>query len=701
MSQLISIVGTSGKIVSYPDEQIGYMASEQYQSRNTTPAQTPGLYKSASISEPVAQSPLRKASVPSQDEPSEQNLDPVHVDAPARRYNKVTGGQGTLTDKEEVKPYITHPTEKNGLTNEHGYSVPILADDEVAKVVGFENLQPAVSPVQQRRGSSNYDEYGNELPPRPSSRPGSIYNLHSASNSLSRFHSHHEDREHLHTPLEDVDEYEPLFPEDDKKKAVSAAERFKRRPDSLRHKFPSQDIWEDTPSSAMYEATVSTPDLPEQTHETDRVDDQAITTSTFETPAAEAARKGEASEQEKKKLIPAEERLLKSKFAPHLRDDMPTRPGMQPRFPSQDVWEDSPDSQALYTTVNEPEPESEAQRSPVETKPTIPTRPTKSRLGEGASPSQIAPSVEPSAAGQEEKIVHAVPPIDAKLTDPVPLSREMSPTELRKVPSIPDRPKPQIPARPKKADADTLSKVTSASSQDSTETERGAGAQSAAKAKPQVPARPQGSKIANLRSTFMSDLNAKLGMGPPKEKEPEPEAEAEPEEAKPLEDARKGRARGPQRRAPAKSPSAPTQKATFAMSKPQSLWHIDEQNSLNVSVAKTQSQLSSDKLEQIEHSTPADAPLPPMVDTSAKINTEAEKRPEDAPKALAPSLASNMAGEYVDPVPVSTESHHASESAHAVSQSTLPEKDLSTGVLERTAAVDEERIHATERDPAI
>ena len=137
------------------------------------------------------------------------------------------------------------------------------------------------------------------------------------------------------------------------------------------------------------------------------------------------------------------------------------------------------------------------------------------------------------------------------------------------------------------------------------------------------------------------------------------------------------------------------------MSKPQSLWHIDEQNSLNVSVAKAQSQLSSHKLEQIEHSTPADAPLPPMVDTSAKVNTEAEKRPDDAPKALAPSLASNMAGEYVDPVPVSTESHHAGESVHPISQSTLPEKDLSTGVLERTATVDEERIHATERDPAI
>jgi hypothetical protein len=76
------------------------------------------------------------------------------------------------------------------------------------------------------------------------------------------------------------------------------------------------------------------------------------------------------------------------------------------------------------------------------------------------------------------------------------------------------------------------------------------------KAKPQVPARPgQSSKIANLRGNFMNDLNQKLGLGPPKEKEPEPEPVIE--EVKPLEDARKGRARGPQRRAPAKSPAAP------------------------------------------------------------------------------------------------------------------------------------------------
>jgi hypothetical protein len=37
----------------------------------------------------------------------------------------------------------------------------------------------------------------------------------------------------------------PRFPEDDaKKETVSAADRFKKRPDTLKHRFPSQDIWE-------------------------------------------------------------------------------------------------------------------------------------------------------------------------------------------------------------------------------------------------------------------------------------------------------------------------------------------------------------------------------------------------------------------------------------------------------------------------
>merc|ERR1712000_751192 len=349
-------------------------------------------------------------------------------------------------------------------------------------------------------------------------------------------------------PLFFRNEFLSLFPDDDDKtKPMSHVERFKQRPNALKQRFPSQDIWEDTPSSLYYSAEVSTPDLPAQVEKS--------ATKEFESPEQEAARKEEPSEEERKKLIPKEERLAKSRFAPHLRDDMPTRPGMTPRFPSSDIWEDSPESHQLVTTVSSPPIDHEAE-SPedVPIKPFMAPRPLgKSRLGEGAAQAQVAPSIppRPQKGGPEKQA-------------------STSPTELKKVPSIPDRPKPQIPTRPaKKPDTGAP-------------TEQEKVSPPVVKAKPQVPARPAGvgSKIANLRGNFMNDLNQKLGLGPPKEKEKEPEPA---EESKPLEDARKGRARGPQRKAPAKSPAAAAKPMGFAMSLPRSLWSIDEGDDLTVS----------------------------------------------------------------------------------------------------------------------
>ena len=102
----------------------------------------------------------------------------------------------------------------------------------------------------------------------------------------------------------------------------------------------------------------------------------------------------------------------------------------------------------------------------------------------------------------------------------------------------------------------------------------------------------------------MNDLNQRLQLGPPKEKEPETEAE---KAVKPLEDARKGRARGPQRRAPAKSPSssgegestaATTEKhVRFSLSSPMTMWHINSADgSLRV---HSHNETSSAKLENV------------------------------------------------------------------------------------------------------
>lgn len=663
---LLTLTGTSGTTYSYPDEQIGYAASEVFVSRSSMNTPNSLAKTVTNSSQPAVESPLRKASFPADGtipaevrrgrlsvsgrsddhEALESEAEQEVLIQPSRRFNKITGGEETLNETQEVRPYASHPTSEDTYVNEHGYTVPILAADEVAKAAGIEHLQPAVSPRAERRGSELDLDYrsGDATPAsRPTSRPSSIYGHQGASQSAPRSLPHLDERENLHTPLEDVEEYEPLFPEDedDKKKPLSHAERFKQRPNNLRQRFPSQDIWEDTPSSALHSATVSTPDVPTQSEEP--------VSKTFESPEKEAARKEEVSEEERKKLIPNEERLAKSKFAPHLRDDMPTRPGAAPRFPSSDIWEDSPESHQLVAVVNTPpvDEEDESSDGPAEVpiKPFVPPRPAeKNRLGEGASTAQIAPSV----PARPQKADHAVP------SETASKGAATSPTELKKVPSVPDRPKPQIPARPaKKPAGEGLIKTQSRDSAGSTEHEKVS--PPIAKAKPQIPARPgPGSKIANLRGNFMNDLNQKLGLGPPKEKEPEPVVE----EAKPLDDARKGRARGPQRRAPAKSPAATTAASQFSIFTPRALWTIDDTDEVNLPSEKPSRLEETSKVadatdaaepgKQVDDSTAADGSNPSTAHSTGRAEDKEESR-QGEPVPHATPLARNTAGELTDP----------------------------------------------------
>lgn len=672
--------GTTGATPSYPDEQIGYLASEQYSSQSQ-PSTPYALNKTlTNTSQPVIESPLRKASIPAIDadpvigvrskralsQQSDEAMDSstensIHVNDPQRRYNKITGGEETIDETQAPRPYIQDD-------EDNGYSVPILAADEVAKGGDFDFMQPAVSPRLDRR-SSHEPGSGDHTPShsRPSSRPGSIYGLHSASHSLSRFISHHDERDNMHTPLEDVDEYEPLFPdEESKQKALSHAERFKR-PEALKHRFPSQDIWEDAPNSVMYQATVSTPDLPQQT--------EPKASAVYEPPEAEAAGKGETPQMTRDDFL--------TRSRPHLKAEM-GRPGMQPRFPSQDIWEDSPESYHLVTTVS---------NNPAEdSKPVVPPRPAKTKVSELASSSQAAPSIPP----RPSKTVQSVPPVDAKLSDVGPSHKQPSPTELRKVPSIPDRPKPQVPPRPaKKPSGESLTKVTSQGSADSNETEKAGPVTSPplTKAKPQVPSRPGQSKLSNLKGNFMSDLNQKLGLGPPKEKEKEPEPEVE---AKPLEDARKGRARGPQRRAPAKSPAATPapSPAAFSMCKPTSLWNIDDggllvvgtgedlQDTARAEDTKVEADeppvtLSSQKVEQLDHATIADTPLPPTIDTESKPEDDEQKQSEDASESTAPLIPTNSAGDFPDPTLGTPDLEKSNPLSNFTTATTVPDESLS------------------------
>jgi len=512
----------ASKHVSMPDEQIGYLVSEKYSSRGNTP----GLEhnRPPSLHGPAVDSPLKRQSITAEDlEGASADQKVVHVDAPAYKESKHIGrGQVAESEHANFGPNEGNTEEAGGWQIESGYGVPILASDEVDP--DGNHLQPAVPPIAEgRRGSAQLDDYGHSRPSsRPSSRPGSIHNMPALGRVISR---------NEHTPLEDVREYEPLFPEDEgPTKAKTPADRFKQRPD-MKQRFPSQDIWEDAPESVMMSAEVETPE-----------DEPPRAKPTFETPEQEQARKGEVSEAERQKLLPREVRLAQSNFKPHLKQEI--RPGRtQQRFPSRDVWEDTPESSYMTTTVGE---EEEEPNLADEAGAVVRTDANLSREGATAG----APAVPLPETSAAKPIVPPRP------------GRSVSPNKV--APQIPARParlasphneQPSIPPRPTKAAQPSPAVESTTATGESSKSVDAAAI--SAKPKPQVPARPVGGKIAALQAGFMSDLNKKLGLGPQGPPGKKEETEEQPEEAKqPLEDARKGRARGPARRKPAASPSS-------------------------------------------------------------------------------------------------------------------------------------------------
>ena len=747
-----------------PNEQIGYAATEEYTSRLNTPHSATFHHKGLSgHSQTHISSPLRKASFPvdvkgkedfhdskekhglsrSSTEHavgSETEDEAVHVDAPVIRKSKITGN-GYDPPTEDLGPRGGNTEAQGGYIDETGYGVPILASDEVAKEPAKEYLQPAVSPAQERRGSNYYSGVDSDAPPsyqsglrhgsrptsasnsrptsRPSSRPGSRPgSIHGSLPGLNRFVSHDE-REDGHTPLEDVEEYEPLFPEDDgKARPNPALERVKRK--EMMRRFPSQDIWEDTPNSLQLQATVSTPEAPEEA----KAPSPEKASAVFETPEAEGARKGEASEKEKAKLISNEERLAKSNFKPHIRDEM-HRPGMVQRFPSRDIWEDSPDSARLETTVDGPQdPEvkspvdegfaagavvnssgrpDEGQPMGAQTrdgatagsaavgKPTVPPRPrNKGEAGDTISqpPVQIA--------ARPPKRIHQVPA--AEIAPPPTKSAEASPTESKKAPTLPDRPKPQVPARPTKpmardsSESVPLSKTTSATSVGSSSPlERARDPTSpppAPKPKPALPARPVGSKIAALKAGFMSDLNKQLQGGPPAPKKEEKAVEQEENESEdkaPLIDARKGRARGPARRKPATaSTSVEEEKAEtkadvskWAIHAPQTIWESEHGTVMVISskVRSPSRDLAPQQKEEVLSVERPEAPTPNKAATAhSDIPSDVpaiEALQDASPDTKAPSI-DNEPPEGSDPsgvteAEVSDLLHHDSEAPKTTS----------------------------------
>ncbi|OAA64802.1 hypothetical protein ISF_04212 [Cordyceps fumosorosea ARSEF 2679] len=402
------------------------------------------------------------------------------------------------------------------------YHAPILADDEIDAGPDVSAQNPAIRPGFDRSRSYDADE-----PKRPSIRHPIVV------------HDGEAERDFNSTALEDVEEYEPLFDEEKKEeeKKQAAAER------RASHHFPSKDIWEDAPSSVHYSTEVSTPDIEEQNQ---RPKSKApFSENRSITPA-------QAFAQYQEELAEKEANGRANNFLPLSTDTKPkwidhqshlgvSKPSSARRFPSKDIWEDAPESHIHEATLSESAVEDESK--PEDNEPEIPARPAKKAAEESRAPPAIPSRPKPSQATGDDT--------------------------TKQPPAVSEKPKPQIPSRPvKKLSGDSKD------------------GESVKPPKPPVPSRPVGGKIAALQAGFMSDLNKRLQFGPQavKKEEPEQEEEVVEKEKVPLSDARKGRARGPQRRAPAKavSPVKEPSASDLSMSRPQTLWSIDPEDRLVV-----------------------------------------------------------------------------------------------------------------------
>lgn len=458
--------------------------------------------KPASASSKVAAPAASSKVETSHAQPSSEADKPIHVDdAPHPEF-------------------FSYGDEENVIRKDDpDYIAPILAPDEVKKDPSSHLLHPAIHPLHDHRRASFEAE---DPPGRILVRPVIVRSSHSASEFGS-------------TPLEDVDEYEPLFTEDtneEKSGLEGAAEECESR-----HQFPSKDVWEDAPSSVLHTAEVSAPQGPEV-----KVENKRTSASEEEMSITPA----QAFAQYQEQLAEQEAEGSANSFLPLVENNIswigqqlsPTKAGkvsVGSRFPSRDVWEDAPESQLHQAIISQD------------------TSPTEETMSKAQGRSTLKSAADESPSG----------------THPPPQRQGLGGESSKPRPPVSDKPKPPIPPRPAKS--------SSGDSRDGTFSKP---------PKPPVPSRPVGSKIAALQAGFMSDLNRRLQLGPKpilKKEEPVEDDAAATEKEKdavPLSDARKGRARGPPRRAPARAgasspiaakPSAPG----LVLSQPQTLWAVD------------------------------------------------------------------------------------------------------------------------------
>ena len=723
-------------MIGTPGEEVAWGATDSYATKwaSPKPSQLPTSERrkrSSGDNQPANFSPLRKATsygFPTQrrasnDDAVETEDDTIHVDPPERSWNKVTGGgaaDGTL----DLGPSGGNTEQRGGWYDEQGYGTPILASDEAMKRPGSAYMQPAVDPEAPDHHDYDSDQYDNSrgnsrrnslrVPSRPSSRPNSMYGDYHGGN-LHRFISHDEHQDSgMHTPLEGIEEYEPLIPEGEEE-SPKQKPKPKKRPGLEHHHFPSQDVWEDTPSSLQYHTTVETPEPEREAVAAP----PASKSATFETPEQEQQRKAQNPDN----MFSDKKTLLKPAVTEELR------PGMH-RFPSRDIWEDTPDSMMGVTTVSGPQ--MEEARSPPEDRPTTTGQDEGDvRATTGFShtrrPSIPARPLRKSRLAEEMKPEDVDEPPESTSKDISSATAEQPPSpEKSKPPAIPDRPKPSVPARParpsKEAQTDGVELSKSISPED---------APPVNKPKPPVPARPAGGKVAALKAGFMDDLNNRLKLGPQGPPPKAQEAEVTEETAKaPLADARKGRAKGPARRKPAASPSAAVEETPAALSicSMVTIWEIDESNKLQVpsvsvadadapaETAKDIPELAQEMAANEAHNTaeptlgepmsPEKATSPPPPEESyidavttgdsleqkvAQAQARVGADPEDQPSILTDVESKGLAPATSDAVDT--------EKSVSATEHTVPDADKDTSVVDHSDVLEEH--HAPETSKTI
>lgn len=350
-----------------------------------------------------------------------------------------------------------------------------------------------------------------------------------------------------------------------------------------------------------------------------------------------------------------------------------------------------------------------AEKGPPMNKPTPPGAPPRPAKRIPLAPSNLGASAdEPTVDPKDPEVALAKPPLSS--------------ASERTAPLPPERPKPQVPARPSKATVEKdsedapLAMTVSAASKASTGREVDESASSkdvamppAPRPKPAIPARPHGGKIASLKAGFMSDLDKRLQLGPRTAKVPEKAAEqAEADEDKeraPLGDARRDRARGPSRRKPGTSPSSvpPTSApepvtSQWGRSPPLMIWQITAGGQLDVADHGPDVDAPASKaMDDVPHDTSVTA-LPPRPETRSVTDAATMEGISSAPARSAEREASfkshgstNQASNDTD-VPVSSSS--ASGIAAPSDQVAVASQEPST-----TRPSPHEEIHETAATP--